>query len=391
MKRFSGQYLFTNSGPALKRAIITTEDDGSIVSIEDTAGDLVEKHSVEFYNGIITPGFVNCHCHLELSHLKGSVPLSEGLGNFITGIRNTRAKESETIVKCAEDADVEMYNEGIVLCADLCNTSLTFEIKKKSPIKYINLLEVFGIDSENADKRLADIRKIADTAKAMSLPFSIVPHALYSMSLSLLRLLKEQSRGNKVTSIHFMETEAERAFLQDNSGSLAESFEKSGLLPTSPVTVRSHSDAVLNEITPSGNLILVHNTFVDAENLLKIKVRKNLYWCLCPNSNIYIENKVPPLRLLMNEKCDIVTGTDSLASNSKLSILEELKTLQMHFPEVGIEDLVLWATLNGAKALGEDDKFGKIEIGMKPGLLLLQNVDLVNMKLLPDSFVTRLI
>jgi cytosine/adenosine deaminase-related metal-dependent hydrolase len=323
--------------------------------------------------------------------MKGSIPRSSGLGDFVTEVRNTRAKESERIAKCAEDADAEMYKEGIVLCADLCNTSLTFEIKKKSPIKYINLLEVFGIDRENADKRLADIEKIADTAKGMSLPYSIVPHSVYSMSLSLLRLLKEQCVENKITSIHFMETEAEESFLRDLSGPLVASFEKSGLLPKTPEAVRSHSDAILNEITTSGNLILVHNTFVDTETLRKIKVRKGLYWCLCPNSNIYIENKIPPLRLLMNEKCDLVTGTDSLASNSKLSILEELKTLQKHFPEVNIEDLVLWATLNGARALGEDDKFGKIEVGMKPGLLLIENVDLFNMNLTPESFVTRLI
>ena len=391
MKRFSGQYVFTNSGPALKRAVITTEDNGTIVNIEDTGGDLIEKHSVEFHNGIIIPGFVNCHCHLELSHMKSSIPRSGGLSDFITGVRNTRAMNSERIAKSAEVADEEMYKEGVVLCADLCNTSLTFEIKKKSLIKYINLLEVFGINPGKADHCLADIRKIADTAKKMDLPYSIVPHAVYSMSLSLFRLLKEQSLGNKITSIHFMETEAEESFLRNLSGPLVTSFKKSGLLPLAPETVRSHSDAVLNEITQSGNLILVHNTFIDEETITKIKTRKNLYWCLCPNSNIYIENRLPPLDLLMNEKCVIITGTDSLASNSKLSILEELKTLQKHFPKVNIEELVLWATLNGAKALGEDDNFGKIEIGLKPGLLLLQNVDLVNMKLLPDSFVTRLI
>jgi aminodeoxyfutalosine deaminase len=391
MKRFSGQYVFTNSGPALKRAVITTEEDGTIVDIEDTGGDLIEKHSVEFHNGIIIPGFVNCHCHMELSHLKGTIDRFGGLDNFVAGIRNTREDNSERIAGCAESADAEMYKEGIVLCADLCNTPLTFEIKKKSHIRYISLLEVFGTDPGNAVNRIAGIKKIADTASEMTLPYSIVPHALYSMSLSLLRLLKEQSHRNKITSIHFMETEAEEFFLRDQSGPLAASFQKSGLLPVAAERVKSHSAGVLNEITLSGNLILVHNTFVDKETIRKIKVRKNLYWCLCPNSNIYIENKIPPLRLLIKENCEIVIGTDSLASNSSLSILEELKTLQKHFPEVSIEDLVKWATLNGSKALGEDDKFGKIEVGMNPGLLLLQNVDLVNMKLLPDSFVTRLI
>jgi cytosine/adenosine deaminase-related metal-dependent hydrolase len=119
--------------------------------------------------------------------------------------------------------------------------------------------------------------------------------------------------------------------------------------------------------------------------------RGNLFWCLCPNSNLYIENRIPPLNLLIDEGCEIVIGTDSLASNSNLSILEELKTLQFNFPDIPVEDLLYWATMNGAKALKEEKRFGSIERGKKPGLLLLENVDLQNMKLLPESFVTRLI
>jgi aminodeoxyfutalosine deaminase len=74
MKRFTAQYVITNSGPPLKRAVLTTEDDGTITGIEDTDGNLKEKHSTEFHNGVIIPGFVNCHCHLELSHMKGKTP-----------------------------------------------------------------------------------------------------------------------------------------------------------------------------------------------------------------------------------------------------------------------------------------------------------------------------
>jgi cytosine/adenosine deaminase-related metal-dependent hydrolase len=196
---------------------------------------------------------------------------------------------------------------------------------------------------------------------------------------------------NKVTSIHFMESASERLFLENHSGPLMKSFQKSGLVPLRLETVNNHIDAVLNEITPAGNLILVHNTFADRESIKAIRTRENLFWCLCPNSNIYIENKLPPLGLLIEEGCEIVIGTDSLASNQKLDILEELKTLQINFPSLSIEDLVRWSTVNGAVALGEEEFFGKLEAGKKPGLLLLQNVDLINMKLLPGSFVRRLI
>ena len=391
MKRLTAQYVITNSGPPLKRAVITIEDDGTIIKIEDTAGDLKEKHSTEFYNGIIIPGFVNCHCHLELSHMKGSISEGKGLGGFIEQIRSSRDNNKESIVSSACSADKYMFKEGVVLCADVCNTSNSFNIKKESKIRYISLLEVFGLDPEKAGRRLEEIIKVAEIAEETGILFSLIPHSAYSMSLTLFRLLRNKSLNNRVTSIHFMETAGEKKFLENHSGPLMSSYKRSGLIPLRLETAKSHADAVLNEITLSGNLILTHNTFADRNTIRMIKERGNLFWCLCPNSNIYIENVIPPLNLLIEEGCDIIIGTDSLASNNKLNILEELKTLQFNFPDVSIEDLVYWATLSGAIALGEEDRFGKIETGKKPGLLLLQNVDLHNMKLLPESFVTRLI
>jgi cytosine/adenosine deaminase-related metal-dependent hydrolase len=391
MRRFTAQYVITNTGRPLKRAVITTEDDGTILSIEDTEGDLKEKHSTEFYNGVIIPGFVNCHCHLELSHMKDATPENEGLGGFIEQIRSTRNFNSENIYSRLLASDRQMYDDGIVLCADVCNTADSFPLKKESRIDYVNLIEVFGLDPEKAVKRFDETIRVAQKAKELGLDFSLVPHSVYSMSLTLFRLLRDESQNNKVTSIHFMESAEEEAFIKNRNGLLMSSYQRSGLLPSRLETVMSHSDAVLNEITRSGNLILVHNTFADRNTIRKVKERERLFWCLCPNSNIYIENKLPPLKLLLEEGCDPVIGTDSLASNSSLSILEEIKTLQSNFPEVSLESLICWATLNGAKALGKEKQFGKIETGSKPGLLLLQNIDLHNMRLLPESFVTRLI
>jgi len=392
MKRLTAQYIITNTCPPLKRGVLTTEDDGTIISIEDTTGNLKEKHSTEFYNGIIIPGFVNSHCHLELSHMKGQTSEGDGLGGFIEQIRSSRDNTSESILSSVFAADNQMYKEGIVLCADICNTSGSFNIKKESRISYINLIEVFGLDPDKACKRIENILDVAEKSREMELPFSLNPHSVYSMSLTLFRILRNESLNNKITSIHFMETAGEVPFLKNHTGPLMTTYEKSGLIPLRLETVKNHSDAVLNEITKSGNLILVHNTFTDRQTIRKIKKRRaNLYWCLCPNSNIYIENKIPPLKLLIEEGCEIIIGTDSLASNTNLSILEELKTLQYNFPEIPIEDLVRWATINGARALREDERFGRIEPGKKPGLLLIENVDLQNMKLLPESSVLRLI
>jgi len=390
MKRFSAQYTITNTGPILKRAVITINDDGTITSVDDTKGSLKEHYSVEFYNGIIIPGFVNCHCHLELSHLKGKIEPGGGLGDFIQHIRSIRENETDSKSISIALADKYMYDEGVNLCADICNTPDSFSIKKASLVTYKNLLEVFGIDPEKAGKRINEASVLAEIAEEMDLPYSIVPHSVYSVSIPLFRLIREKSGNNPITSIHFMETEGEKEFLESQSGPIMESYKKSGLIPASMYNSENHVDAILKEVTLNGNLLLVHNLHADRTTIRRIKVRKNLFWCLCPGSNLYIENKIPPVDLFIEEACDIVIGTDSLASNNKLSILDEIKTLQLHFPSLSIEDLINWATVNGARALGEEENFGKIKEGSKPGLLLLQNVDLVNMKLLPDSHLLRL-
>ena len=390
MKRFSAQYTITNTGPILKRAVITINDDGTIAGVEDTMGSLQEHHSVEFYNGIIIPGFVNCHCHLELSHLKGKIEPGGGLGDFIQHIRSIREAETDSKSRSIASADKDMYDEGVNLCADICNTPDSFNIKKASRVKYKNLLEVFGIDPEKAGKRINEASLLAEIAKKLDLPYSIVPHSVYSVSLPLFRLIREKSGNNRLTSIHFMETEGEKEFLERKSGTIMESYKKSGLIPVSIHNAENHVSAILKEVTSNGNLLLVHNLYADRTTIRRIKERKNLFWCLCPGSNLFIENKIPPVDLFIEEGCDIVIGTDSLASNNKLSILEEIKTLQLNFPSLSIEELITWATVNGARALGEEENFGKIREGSKPGLLLLQNVDLVNMKLLPGSNVIRL-
>ncbi len=390
MKHFSAQYVITNSGPLLKRAIITVDNDGTILNIEDTRGDLREKPSVEFYNGIIIPGFVNCHCHLELSHMKGAISKGTGLTDFIEQVRNIRISENERIISAAAKADKDMYDSGINLCADICNTSLTFNIKKESRISYFNFLEVFGIDPLKASRRLDEIIHISQIAGEMNLPFSLVPHSVYSLSLPLFRLLRQITNDNRVTSIHFMETQAETELVEKHAGPLMTSYMRSGLITTGIETVKSHSDSILNEITSAGNLILVHSTFANKQIIRTVKKRDDLFWCLCPNSNIYIEDRIPPVGLLMVEKCEITLGTDSLASNNRLDILGELKTLQLSMPSLSLEELIKWATINGARALDMEETFGKLETGKKPGVLLLQDADLMNMKLLPESFVTRL-
>jgi len=101
----------------------------------------------------------------------------------------------------------------------------------------------------------------------------------------------------------------------------------------------------------------------------------NIYFCLCPNANLYISGQLPDIKLLLRHGCDIVLGTDSLASNHQLDILEEMKTLQSHFPDLSTAALLQWATSNGARALQLDSMLGAFEPRKQPGVVLIEGME----------------
>jgi cytosine/adenosine deaminase-related metal-dependent hydrolase len=367
MRRISAQYVFTSAGKPLRRGVITTADDGTIISVEDTGGDLAEKSGTEFYNGIIIPGLINCHTHLELSHMHDTPPAGGGLTEFITRVRQQRDAETTEIVRAARDADNEMCSEGVVACGDISNNSLTFDIKSTSTIRYLTFIEVFGLDPSLATVRIANALELVSAADASGLPCHITPHAVYSVSQPLFRLIKEHIRPSSVTSLHFLESDDERKM------------------------ARGHIDTAISLSRQTSRLILVHNTVIAEDEIEKLASVPNIWFCMCPSSNMHISDKMPPVRLLAKASGRIITGTDSLASTGHLSILDELKLLHAAAPAIPLDEIIRWGTINGARALQMDGILGSIEAGKKPGLLLIEEIDLARLRLLPGSRVRRLL
>ncbi len=367
MRRISAQFVFTSAGKPVRRGVVTTASDGTILSVEDTGGDLAEKSGTEFYNGIIIPGLVNCHSHLELSHMHNTLPAGGGLTEFITGVRQQRDAETADIVRAARDADYEMYREGVVACGDISNNSLTFNIKSTSPIRYLTFIEVFGLDPLLATRRIDLALGLVSEAGAAGLPCHITPHSVYSVSQPLLRLIKENIRSSSVTSLHFLESDDERKMAQE------------------------HIETAITLSKLTSRLILVHNTVIAEEELKKLASVPNIWFCMCPSSNMHISGKMPPVTLLAKASGRIVAGTDSLASTDHLSMLYELKLLHAAAPGIPLDEIIRWGTINGARALEMDGTLGSIETGKKPGLLLIEEVDLSRLRFLPDSRVRRLL
>lgn len=353
---------------------LEVSDDGTILAILAEAKEKAQHHS-----GILTPGFVNAHCHLELSHLRGAIPQHTGLIPFLQAVVKTRQEFSEEDRHTARHhACDELLREGIVAVGDIANTPDTTDLRARDDLHLHTFVEAIGFNESNAELRFAAAREVFDVFESTVasggkvVRQSIVPHAPYSVSEKLFRLISEAA-PSALLSVHNQETEAEREWYTSGTGPVRELLSSLGLDLSQFTPLGKSSLSTYSEwIASTHALLLVHNVDTTADEVVATEGHfPRVAWCLCPGANLYIEGRLPNVPMLAQRAKTICLGTDSLASNTQLSILAEMWILREHFPEIGEETLLRWATLNGAVALRMDDRIGSFEIGKKPGVLLL--------------------
>lgn len=385
MRYISASYVFTGNGKFLKNGIVILDNNNIISDIIDTSGIIKEIPFLEYFNGIITPGFINAHCHLELSYMRNLFHKTQNLSGFIEQMLHKKQSFKKEIEEAIERADYEMRSNGIIACGDISNTTDSFQTKAKSNILYHTFIEVFGLDKKRATQFLNKALETINQAQLQQTgSVSIVPHAAYSVEPNLFKdIAKNAKEFNSILSIHNQESKEENTIFTEESGSLASLLMKTGWKKESFPNTNLSSFVSISDYLPKLNPILfVHNVFTQSQDiLLAQQLFKNRYWVFCPKSNLFISNLLPDIKLFENESERICLGTDSLASNDTLSVLEEMKVLQSGFPELSLETLLQWSTLNGAKALGMDHLVGSFEKGKKTGVNLIYNLDLQNIQL----------
>ena len=343
------------------------------------AGDDIEK-----FNGILSPGFINTHCHLELSHMKGYIPERTGLTDFILKVVFERHFNEEEILSAIETAENEMLQNGIVAVGDICNNTLTIPQKTKNRIRYRNFIEASGFTPEVAQSRFQRSVEFYQVYTVLSLENSIVPHAPYSVSPELFDLINKFP-GNDVLTIHNQEAVAENELFQNKQGAFLDMYQKMNIdISFFKASNKTSLQTYLPLLANYQSLLLVHNVCTSKEDLYfeqqqTLNNKQQTFYCLCPNANLYISNSLPDVNLLMEQQCNIVLGTDSLASNHQLSILEEIKTLQQNFPNIPLQTMLQWATINGAKALHMEKELGSFEKGKKPGIVQIDGLNNSNL------------
>ena len=240
--------------------VLITSENGIVEEIVPLIEAGTDIRQIE---GIISPGFINCHGHLELSHMKGALPEATGLADFVYRVVTQRHQSQDEILAAIETAEDEMLEEGIVAAGDICNNALTIPQKLKGRIWYHNFIEASGFNPSIAEERFQrSVGFFTAYSKLYSIPVesnSINPHAPYSVSEKLWEKIIHFP-GNHLFSIHNQEAAEEDQWFRDKTGPMFSLYEKMKMDTTffNP-SGKSSLQTYLDKFLVNQSVILVHN------------------------------------------------------------------------------------------------------------------------------------
>ena len=304
-RRIASNLLWTPQG-LLRNPLVGVAADGRILSV-GTCPEPDRCPGTEFYAGVLAPGLVNAHCHLELSYLLGAIPERCGFAGFAGAMSQVRERFSaEQRVQAVEAADAAMWQAGIEAVGDISNGDTAFAVKSRSRIAYHTFVEFFGLRAASAEHLLPLLRHPQT---------SLTPHSLYSVQDAPLRAIA--ARGDAPLSIHFMESPGEAA-LFEHRGPLWEWYAKAGF-SCDFLHYGSPAERLVACVPHDRRVTLVHDCCITQRDIDIVMghFTAPVWWCLCPRSNRYISGLEPPVELLRRNRLNICLGTDSLASNDR--------------------------------------------------------------------------
>ncbi len=362
---FLADRVYTGDGRCLLNTAVGVNAHSGIIEALLPAELAPNAH---YQPGSLTPGFINAHGHLELSHLHGHFPQHTGLVPFLEAVTRSRGADHATIEKHMQAAELALKAAGTVGMGDIANTTASIGIKRSSKIHFHTFVEVFGMSAQGWPAGLERGRPVLEAFQQAGLSVSLSPHAPYSVHPELMQHIGAANAGQPI-SIHMQESPEEILFFASGEGAFPSFYQNLGIPVSIPEPGSSSLKATLDALPAGQRLLLVHNTCATAADLeLAANSGRDVFWCLCPGTNRYIENRLPEVPLFRRYPDRVLIGTDSLASNGTLSVLNEIQQLLQADPELDPALAIQWACGNPARFFNWPD-LGALAPGKRPGLL----------------------
>jgi hypothetical protein len=370
MRRITADYIFPVSDPPLKNGIIEFDDHGRILSLTDTHGELNETSQLEYYNGVLVPGFILPCLRIEPYIFRTSINSYSNLKRFII----QELKELEPDPECDKrfhDLDMKLYSSGIRGVGCITNRFHFFRNKSEGSITYHSFIEILPKKQSEAFELFNKaVEDIMTAWNEYGLTSSVIP--FNCCSEEIVELITNYS------TIH------ENPLILRNSekspSSILDKFSKI----LSRATGRGTDQAISNFKNP---VILISDDFSEFPEILNDRT-----FLLFSLENSYnIESGFFKRNHWATFSGNILFSRQQFNFNSEVSVLSEIKFLQAENPWLHFQELIRCFTLNPARALGMDHQSGAFVPGKKPGINLITNFNFDNFKLKETSKIIPII
>jgi aminodeoxyfutalosine deaminase len=373
--------ILPGDGPPIRDGAVALDEAGEILDV-GAAAHVVAQYAgvkVERVAGAILPGLVNAHTHVELSALRGKVPGGDGFVPWLERMLAVRfANRPESDAAAIASAVTEIDRSCTAAVGEVTNTLSAVDELRAHGIAGIVLHESFGFVKDRVVAAAA-ANEAARAARGPSWPgpdltYAPAPHTLYTTHPDAVRHLLRLARASGArTSIHLAEHPAERAFLLDKTGPFARIAQNPTLgVESFPAAGKGPIDLAADLGLLAPDVLLVHLNDAREAEIRKI-AESGAPVVVCPRSNVHIEGRPPPVAAMLAAGIVPALGTDSLASNTSLDVMQEAVAIAAAYPDIAPGTIVQMATWAGARAIGRTD-LGRIAKGARPGLLAVTGI-----------------
>lgn len=378
---YRARWLIPVSSPPIENGRLVAVN-GRIACVERASGPM--GSDLDLGDVAVLPGFVNAHTHLELTFCRGQVPYR---GSFTQWIRDLAGRTSQTPAEQAgavEEGLRESLAAGVAAVADIGHGQAVADRWRAAPPALVGFLEVLGMGprrrqphDRSLDAAVQTCEEVLRTVqKAPGQPpmfaIGLSPHAFYSTDPEIYREAIDFCRRTcRPICTHLAETREEWQFLADGTGPLRDLLEEWGLWdgsfrPPGCSPVEYARRLGLLECRP----LLAHVNYAGDEDL-DLLAASGASVAFCPRTHRFFEHGPHPYADMLDRGVNVCIGTDSLASNETLSVLDELRFLRRQDRRLSDGQLLAAGTLAGARALGLDRELGSLEPGKRASLVVV--------------------
>jgi aminodeoxyfutalosine deaminase len=310
---------------------------------------------------VLMPGLINAHCHLDYTMLRGTIPPQRSFSGWIQAINAQKAKLTEQdYVDSIHAGFAEARSFGTTTILNLIAIPKLVAAIKKQPVRTWWFGELIDVRIPDEAEKIAD--EAAEFLKTVK-HWGLAPHAPFTASQRLYARCEEIARrGNIPLTTHLAESREEMEMFRDARGAAFDFLKEIGR-PMEDCGRQTPLSLFLRTRTIEEHWIIAHLNELYAGDFDLLRAAPKFHIAHCPRSHTFLGHAPFALGRLRALGFNICLGTDSLASNSSLSLFAEMRELLRKEPGLAPVEVLEMATVNGAAAIGQRNLLGCIRAG----------------------------